>query len=1061
MKQVIQTKDRSTKERFNSLSKEELSHIGWLSYLSEMPTSNLIIPDPLPQVESDIILDYVCEEGLSEPEPKNDGKCSVRQLTEELNSASKISFKYHSIPIVDLATRAKQKSLAFPYTEDKPFKYIKIKNIKINNRTFPDISETCFINFFVYTSYPITETIFCEVPINSPKFARYQHQSNTVTLPFPPDSNPEPILVLLLFKFDEFQLANGRPHVVGRMPLSGDPSKIKIDWYNYQHGKTICEIFETEKLEYADSKIDFEFLDEFSPDDSCRFTSFDPMYPSPLLTLHNIRIKFQHCLFPKKARAFISFSLKKNFADPKCQDPRGINAFILPTSKEPNEIGYSSIIEYADEIVLPEPINFILDPSILESITLTIDVNIIEKGKTTNVLTSNIQISKPIEEHVNKMESKGFNVKAALSRGDNILKMTSIYPTLVCPPPNIRGAFSLEEFKIDDPMIKSIAPYVINQRIRTDSLPVTDIKALFMFFRYSDMSGLQSWIEHFFTPEPGFSHAFASYVTQNLLEISDWPQPIFLLLFKINAIFPMTQMKLLQSRVGSVSLLNWLINTETKINKSCSRCEISFQLSLCETIFKNSGFIPFWSPDYPVKLSNIYNNISKSLCNQITYERTVEDLLKLYQEFQNFPSIRASIYQKIVSINEENDDYCAAFVTQWKLCALIAEVFKLKGIKVGGIPTEGISAFMYVNNEPVIDITVYPKTSSYLVMESKLFNEDSMSESLQKAMELCIKAKINWIIGDITVFLFDFLEKRRQFALLKKLFNKISTVYADLQKSEETQIQFARITLNKTLANKLKFNDVIHCYPKGEFDAFVNKWKQNFNNTIKYDVHILSDHNVIPWESDTKQTNDPFDQQIIQVNEDHNQLLKLEANTFTRDVMMKAENWNDPILTRYTFETENVLPGCSSLSKVKSITKKEISKEDYYEERLTEFRDKLKEISENYRAVVPTGKSTQVWGQYILGISNTPLLKLMSYVFNAEQEDDNAYYWLVYQYHIGEIDVEPPLKIAKLCDEIWQILIETIPLMQAISKINAFSKSEQDQFDEFRKRLGITIVSLE
>jgi hypothetical protein len=50
------------------------------------------------------------------------------------------------------------------------------------------------------------------------------------------------------------------------------------------------------------------------------------------------------------------------------------------------------------------------------------------------------------------------------------------------------------------------------------------------------------------------------------------------------------------------------------------------------------------------------------------------EFLKVYKEFKAFPPILARIDGHVVRLNEENCDELSAFIMQWKLVALAAEV---------------------------------------------------------------------------------------------------------------------------------------------------------------------------------------------------------------------------------------------------------------------------------------------------------------------------------------------------------------------------------------------------
>jgi hypothetical protein len=109
----------------------------------------------------------------------------------------------------------------------------------------------------------------------------------------------------------------------------------------------------------------------------------------------------------------------------------------------------------------------------------------------------------------------------------------------------------------------------------------------------------------------------------------------------------------------------------------------------------------------------------------------------MYNDYRNFPSVRARIYSCIVSINMQAQDHISAFVTQWKLTTLTAEVFKIKEQVIRGILANTLEGFPFVVAEPPIDLSVWPEDSLYLVLQSELFTEAAMKAPLIESFKFC------------------------------------------------------------------------------------------------------------------------------------------------------------------------------------------------------------------------------------------------------------------------------------------------------------------------------------
>jgi hypothetical protein len=125
-------------------------------------------------------------------------------------------------------------------------------------------------------------------------------------------------------------------------------------------------------------------------------------------------------------------------------------------------------------------------------------------------------------------------------------------------------------------------------------------------------------------------------------------------------------------------------------------------------------------------------------------------------------------------------EYISAFVTQWKLIALTAEVFKIKKQVIRGLPDNGLNRFPFVVDEPPIDLSVWPEDSSYLVLQSELFTEAAMKAMLIESFRLCQRSGLHWLVGDITKITFSYLKLHREIVLLKNLYDNVMAPFVEL-----------------------------------------------------------------------------------------------------------------------------------------------------------------------------------------------------------------------------------------------------------------------------------------
>ena len=525
------------------------------------------------------------------------------------------------------------------------------------------------------------------------------------------------------------------------------------------------------------------------------------------------------------------------------------------------------------------------------------------------------------------------------------------------------------------------------------------------------------------------------------------------------SIIPLTQRKLYSVRMESIGFILWLMEKEKVYRKNMSRCNLALQYAVCNSVFDLNQIIcyPFWEylpaggSDIQVLYESLIGSISGSLI-----EKKITALLDLYQLYRNFPSIRGRIYLKIIEINISDNNMISAFVTQWKFCGFIAEVFKLQNAVVPGIPTEGYKSFPFIVDELPVDLSVFPGDSVYLVTKSDLFTPDSIEKALTKALELAMKANLYWLIGDTTQFLFDYLENKRKYAILKDLYNQVSKSYQMMQKDEKPQMEFARIFVKGKSVEKLGFSEAIHVSAVGQLPNYVQSLFTLLEGVGNVDFDIEP-------RFDSKKANDC---QVVQVFPVLDEVYKLNAKTFTVDVDQNYKYWNDIMVKRFTFITEIPIPSSLPTVKVAKSSVKEISMKDYYIEKLTEFRDDLARITYSIKQVMPPPKMLQQWKSYINGLSPKPIISLMRKVFEVDKK--MPYYNIVselkeYDHSFSLTPQNPmaksaPEEIKDLCDEIWQLMINAVPLVNTLIKMDR--SNDDKSFTLYRRRLGVPLVEL-
>ena len=543
---VIKIKQSPPSNLFFSLSKEEQKTIPWFSNIYQSNTSSLVTPQPIPIVPSQKI-SFLSEDQIDKPEPNNEKRASAKKFADDLKNMKQCIEKdeFVSTPIIDKCQS--QGSLMFPYRpEPVEIKSIEISGISFDDETIKLLKGKFFVDMFTYAKLPQSKNEKTFQPYSEivrvkfdsdkkPMFYSFKKSFEKAILPYP-DVEDVKLVLMLFTECKDNQNVSGE--LVGICSWSirnvnEENGDVLLKWVDYKPGNSLQHHFQIIEYKSITSSMKVKTLSEFSTENLCRLTSTDNIHPTPLFTIFDLSIDFNHSLFNSKSRIVLGASLKKIPFDQKL-DPKAFPAFMSPVSNEKTEIGYSHLVLNGEKITILEPLNFYLDFAINEPILLIIEVFIIDKGKLNLVLSGTTKITKQFETHTVKMESRGFHVKAAFSRVENILTFTTLFPSIVCPsnPTKQPLLIACDDTEYDDPMFKEIAPYAIQKCLALNTLESIDFNKFFKFFIKSDMVAVQVWIEHFFTPVPGFTKCFTELVMANLKEIVDYPMPFFLLIFK-------------------------------------------------------------------------------------------------------------------------------------------------------------------------------------------------------------------------------------------------------------------------------------------------------------------------------------------------------------------------------------------------------------------------------------------------------------------------------------------------------------------------------------------------
>ena len=195
--------------------------------------------------------------------------------------------------------------------------------------------------------------------------------------------------------------------------------------------------------------------------------------------------------------------------------------------------------------------------------------------------------------------------------------------------------------------------------------------------------------------------------------------------------------------------------------------------------------------------------------------------------------------------------------------------------------------------------------------------------------------------------------------------------------------------------------------------------------------------------------------QMISVKCDPEEIANLNVRNFTMFFLGKDQGWDRPLVQKYTFVAASPLPACVSLVKVASHTVTDITKTDYFETKLKRFRDNYIKVVNNIEAVLPPPHMVKAWSNSVIGLSATPILRQMSKIFKTEKPEEHPYYILARRLIVGEKETDVPDRIRNVIHEIRNLLVGSMHVISAASKVSSLLPPEAADLQEFRKSLGL------
>jgi hypothetical protein len=331
-----------------------------------------------------------------------------------------------------------------------------------------------------------------------------------------------------------------------------------------------------------------------------------------------------------------------------------------------------------------------------------------------------------------------------------------------------------------------------------------------------------------------------------------------------------------------------------------------------------------------------------------------------------------------------------------------------------------------------------------LVLESDLLTEEGISQALQHAVELCLRLGLHCLVGDISTFLLEYLEARREFDRLKTLCEEIAKLYAKGAKSETLEVEFVRIALRGAAPERLGMRDLIMATnSKGDLRTKVHECCTRIFGGEQFAI----EHGVEPWPDGSTGNACRFAEVVAT----RAHITALDASKFTRDVPLEDKGWKAPIVRRYEFETETVLPSVMSIVAVKSCTTTEILKEPYLVDELRQREDEFRRTLKNITAILPSRSRAVEYSSALSQISLAPLIRLLRSIRDAPAEKCQNFLATA----LCSRQVDAPRVIVDIVDAIAKRVRKALCLCEEFATTKPFERRESDVLDFYIKNMGL------
>jgi hypothetical protein len=318
------------------------------------------------------------------------------------------------------------------------------------------------------------------------------------------------------------------------------------------------------------------------------------------------------------------------------------------------------------------------------------------------------------------------------------------------------------------------------------------------------------------------------------------------------------------------------------------------------------------------------------------------------------------------------------------------------------------------------------------MFESDMFTESTLSSAMKKVQELVRLSGFCSVIGDVTSYLFKFLQSRGEFESLAKSCRNIADICSDVRAERPPVVEFYRIEVSNDAISAAGFHEIITgiTQPASRRAGDGSRPPKSIEDVEKSLIQL----GLSKFDSRTGLVEfPPKSFEIMKVEEIGEEIEMLKASTFFTDIIRSPKSeWDEVFVERTIYETEFPLPHPTPFVPIIKVDMVKFTRIEYYKTRLEGFSMKFKNMFESLEAVFPADKMIERWGDCPLKINTHPLLVEIGHIAEATLQD--PIYYFVSQEHVenGEKLDKVPDELRKLSDEIWEMLANSITFIHTI-----------------------------